>query len=122
MNKKIILFIMLFVIGCASAPTAEELANADYGSKPENYQKIIKEFMSLTLKDPYSAQYKFEEPYKGYTQKGLIYGGGVDQYGWIVKAWINGKNSYGGYTGFKAYTFIFRGDDFHVVSVPITGY
>ena len=30
MSKTIILFSMLFLIGCASAPTAEELLNADY--------------------------------------------------------------------------------------------
>jgi hypothetical protein len=118
---KVITLLFVFLVlasGCASTqPTPEQLASADYGTYPENYQTVIKDFMSFALKDPESARYQFKEPYKGYKTRGLLFGGGVEKYGWLVEAYINAKNSFGGYVGSKKYTFLFRGDDFDVISV-----
>lgn len=50
-------------------------------------------------------------PYTG-CQKRMFY------FGHLVKAEINAKNSYGGYNGFKAYTFLFRGDSITKVATP----
>lgn len=99
--------------GCASGPaqkmfyqpTTEELAVADYGTYPANYQDIIKNFMQGRLKDPESARYRFKEPRKGYTaarkRDDVIYVYRVDAY-------INAKNSYGGYIGEHNYVFDIR--------------
>ena len=43
-------------------------------------------------------------------QSHSVAGGTKIFYGWLVKATINAKNSYGGYIGFKTYTFLFRGE------------
>jgi hypothetical protein len=106
-------FIMIVLSGLTifsgCAPSQQELINADYGSPPQNYEKTIKDLMSMQLKDPYSAQYKFQAPFKGYANRGLIYGGGRD-YGWVVKVWINAKNSFGGYTGYEPHVYLFRGE------------
>jgi len=120
MKKAITLLCLIFLVGCASTqPTSEELAAADYGVRPENYETIIKKFMSLVLKDPESARYQFREPYKGYTKRPLIQGGGVDKFGWMVEVYINAKNSFGGSTGSKEYKFLLRGDDFDLISVGL---
>ncbi len=112
----IILSISLMLMsGCVAKPTPEQLARADYGEYPTNYERIVKEFMVECLKDPDSAQYKFKAPYKGYVCKPPIQGGGVDKFGWLVDVQVNAKNSYGGYTGYKRYLFIFKGDDYTYV-------
>src|SRR5438477_6228366 len=100
-RAQVIAILLTLIAGCASAPTAEKLANADYGDYPANYRQLIRDFFQVALKDPDSAQYQFREPYKGYSKKALIVGGGVDKYGWICNVNVNAKNSYGGYTGSK---------------------
>lgn len=55
----LILFLSLCLSSCASAPTREELENADFGSPPSNHQETIKSYIGSQLKDPYSAQYNF---------------------------------------------------------------
>lgn len=107
--KLIAVALTSFILFSGCAPTQQELINADYSSAPQNYEKTIKDLMSVQLKDPYSAQYKFEAPYKGYANKGLIYGGGRD-YGWVVRVWVNAKNSFGGYTGYQPHIYLFRGE------------
>ncbi|QYY33554.1 hypothetical protein K2O51_31480 (plasmid) [Cupriavidus pinatubonensis] len=89
--------------GCALPPSESELAAADYGSYPMNYEEIIRDYMSSRLKDPFSAQYQFQNsPQRGF------YGLGGAQYGFVVCALINAKNSYGGYTGARPAYFMIR--------------
>jgi hypothetical protein len=49
---------MCLLSACASAPTAEQIASADYGSYPSSYEQTIKQSMLMSLKDPDSAQYQ----------------------------------------------------------------
>ena len=114
MKKKIITTCVCFLLpGCVSAPTKEELANADYGECPIRYETIIKAKMEGILFDPESARYQFEPPQKSYAyvfeNENSPFGKVV--YGWQVKTLINAKNRLGGYTGFQLYTFLFRGDN-----------
>ncbi|WP_126358173.1 hypothetical protein [Cedecea lapagei] len=95
--------------GCApKAPTQVEVSNANYGSLPEDYQQQIKSYMYSSLKDPESARYTFDQPFKGYSQDGSLSqtSGGVI-YGYVAGVQVNAKNSYGGYTGNQRYVFIF---------------
>ncbi len=97
-------------LGCASGPpTAEELAAADYGLpiSDEEAQRDAERWLSRQLKDPMSAQYQWGKVYKGWIRHAIIYGGRVE-YGYRLDASVNAKNSFGGYTGFKAYQFLFR--------------
>lgn len=89
-----------------ATPTQDEINKADFGSKPVGYENNIKDLVSLQLKDPSSAQYKFYEPQKGYFQDGMAQNFEI-HYGWIIPIQYNAKNSYGGYVGFKPlYYFI----------------
>lgn len=86
--------------GCSSHSqvTPEELARADFGTLPPNYQDQIRGWFAGKLFDPHSAQYGFDEPTK---QK---YDG---QYGWHIMVVVNAKNRLGGYVGAKQYNFFF---------------
>ncbi len=99
--KILVLLIFLMVIGCASGPTEEEVANADYGNYPKNEDQIIKNYMDRRLKDSDSAKYEFlNKPRAFYMGRGNNV-----SYGYAVCIEINSKNSYGGYTGWKPYFF-----------------
>lgn len=99
---------LLYLLSCATAPTADEIAAADYGPYPEAYEQIVKTHMGQLLKDPYSAQYEFlNMPTKGWHQ----FGGRA--FGWVVCANINAKNGFGAYTGAKPYYFLVKSG--HVV-------
>ncbi len=68
--KKIAIFILLLIVGCATVPipTQEQMDNADYGSSPSDYQEIVKTFMSSRILDPYSAVYtNWKGPHKGWS-------------------------------------------------------
>ncbi len=53
-------------VGCAAAPTQQELDMADYGSYPDNYRKIVMEYISKKLSDPSGAVYtNWSGPTKG---------------------------------------------------------
>lgn len=102
--KRTTLFAMvLALVGCVTPPTQEELAAADYGLYPHDYETIIKTYMSRVLKDPDSGRFEFLNAPKTAWNKldGL-------QYGYAVCANINAKNSYGGYTGFQMSYFLIR--------------
>lgn len=58
-KKTAVVFTVMLLGGCFSAPDKAELSRADYGKLPDNYQEIIKDSMSARLKDPYSARYDF---------------------------------------------------------------
>ena len=109
--KAVLCFTILsFLIGCATTNklTPAQLASADYGMYPENYEQLVRDHFQHILFDPYSAQYEFEAPITGYTRKALILGGGPDKYGYIVTVYINAKNRFGGYVGSRKYQFLIK--------------
>ena len=59
------------------------------------------------LKDPFSAQFEFTEPKKGYAHTPPNEGEKLVA-GYKIIAKVNAKNSYGDYAGFRPYLFIFR--------------
>ncbi len=99
----------LALTGCAPKPPSQvEISTANYGSLPGDYQQQIKNYMNSILKDPESARYTFERPFKAYSQDGSLSStnGGV-RYGYVAGVQVNAKNSYGGYTGNQLYVFMF---------------
>jgi hypothetical protein len=96
---------MLLLAGCASAPTAEQIAQADYGPYPDNYEQITRSFFNSVLKDPSSLQIdgSISSPQKSW----LSFMGSV-QYGYKVCVRYNAKNSYGGYGGFTTEYLLIR--------------
>jgi len=93
---------------CATAPTSEQLAQADYGPPPpENHQEIIKEWFEERLIDPTSPLYSFRNPVQGFTQENAFYGTQL-QFGWIVCGTVNGKNRMGAYVGREPFFTLFK--------------
>ncbi len=77
------------------------------GPRPsmEYAQAAALEYFRLILKDAESARYEW-----GGIEQG-VFRGGLERFGtpgWILSVSVNGKNSYGGYTGFSPYKLIFR--------------
>jgi hypothetical protein len=102
--KLAFLLVTISSIGCASVwqPTPEELAKADYGRYPDDYQEIITNYMSKSLFDPYSAVYDdWRGPSKGYVSSiSGVY------YGYRVCVDINAKNRMGAYVGSSTNLFV----------------
>jgi hypothetical protein len=88
--------------------TRQQIASADYGSYPTNYEEKIKAYFDARLKDPYSAHYRFGVPHKGYTYlHGTLR---AADFGYLVNVYINAKNSFGGYTGEELHIAFIKND------------
>ncbi len=105
--KKLFLLaaVVMILAGCALAnkPTPEQIAAADYGNYPDNYQEIIINYMLDRFYDPNPVYKGWTPPVKAhaYDMNGAYYG-----YKTCVEA--NPKNRMGGYTGFKLYRFLIK--------------
>jgi len=102
-------FFVFCLAGCVHTPTPEQIAFADYGSYPNNYQELIQQYFSKTLLDPYSAQYSdWRGPSQGYWARPF---GGEPIFGYRACVEVNAKNRMGGYTGSQQYFFMIRNGD-----------
>lgn len=101
----VLLSTIILLTGCSGTPTSEQLASADYGRYPKNYEKVIKDYMQSQLKDPDSATYKFRNiPKSGWSSLGKTL------FGYRLCVEINAKNSYGGYVGSRMSYFMIKND------------
>ena len=102
------------IAGCAgrAKPTPEQAAQADHGRFPQNYKKLVQDHMALSLKDPYSAHYKFgKKPFMYWAP--ARYRSSPIVFGWLVCFEVNAKNGFGAYTGYKPHLALLRNG--HVV-------
>ena len=110
--KKVLLVsvVLLFsLLGCAGvpSPTPEQLASADYGHYPANYQEIATQYISNLLIDPNSAMLSgWIGPSKtwSYTDRGESF------FGYGVCMFVNAKNRMGGYTGRQLFFVLIKDD------------
>lgn len=96
--------------GCASAPSMQQIETADYGQPitPSECLGIARQAIANQLKDPSSAQFRNEEPcHTGYSNNVPLLGRSA-QFGYIQNGEVNGKNSFGGYVGFRPYHVLIR--------------
>lgn len=113
--RLVLFFLLLFLTGCITPPTPEQVATADYGEPPPaTYQKLIKEHMEGVLFDPYSAHYKFEEPQKGYAY--VLGRSKPPVFGYLVFVGIDAKGLIGNYLGEKQFRFLFKDDLYWMLS------
>ncbi len=96
----IISSICLMSIGCATVPTEQQFAQADYGEYPADYKEIVKNYLedhspfvgrsggfAWSTKFPYYQSYKWlKEPYKGYF---VLFG--QSKFGYIVHVAITAR-------------------------------
>ncbi len=113
-QSKVVMVLLLMVAsvlsGCATPPTAAEIAKIDYGSYPYEYKKNIERYLDIVLKDPGSKQIEFmREPRATYSKASPMFGGRLSV-GYAVCAYVNARNSYGGYTGAKLAWFLIKND------------
>lgn len=119
---KVIVSIALSVclVGCGVAyrNAAEEFIRTQPESAwgkapPPGHKEIEKERVKAKLKDPFSAQFN-----DGENQRVTIAASLTDPT--VVPAWkstifVNAKNSFGGYTGFKIYNFYYANGELYAV-------
>lgn len=95
--------------GCGLVtPSLQDLHTADWGPAPTHEIELatVRAQVGPKLKDPYSAVYECAPARHGWTNTM-----GHLQYGWLVGCSVNGKNSFGGYTGAEEHHFLMRGSD-----------
>jgi hypothetical protein len=97
---------ILCACGSVQAPSDSQYAAADFGAFPSNYEAIVRAYYGQVLKDPDSALYKPSSQPKQYWLGNRFEPAGA--YGYLVCATVNGKNSYGGYVGYKTDGFLIR--------------
>jgi len=106
MKACLLMSLLLSIGACATAPSTQELAVANYGDPPSRLEEVITLYLKETLKDPDSLKnLRIGIPRKGWTKTN--YGKDV-LYGHWVGFSYNAKNSYGGYVGQKTYCAFFQ--------------
>jgi hypothetical protein len=105
MKSFISLVFVALVGGCASMPTPEQTASADYGTYPGNSEDLVKAYYSATLKDPDSVKYRQITSPQKYWLGNRFEG---NKYGYLVCATLNAKNSYGAYVGYQTDGLLIR--------------
>jgi hypothetical protein len=99
--------IFVSLAGCQSPPlTREELAALDYGPRPEDHEKIVRDYLRTRLVAPEFALIEFKAGPKPLYQKESVLHD--RQYGWAVCAMINDKDRRGAYEGFYPMVFYIR--------------
>ena len=90
---------LALLAGCQSPlPTREELAVLDYGPRPEDYEKIVRDYLRTRLVEPDFALIEFKAGLKPLYQKETVLR--ARQYGWAMCVMINDKDRRGAYEGF----------------------
>jgi len=118
MNKIFLLSLALIVSGCSKGlipmtglvmpeRNNERVSEESYGEYPENYQKILKDFLQQTLINHESAKVEFiNKPSKlSLSQMGSDYSG------YRLCLSINSKNGKSIYTGYKTHLFIIKNSE-----------
>lgn len=102
------LLLSLLLIGCGTfpVPSQKQWDTADFGTYPENYEEIAKQYIRENFNDPNSiTDFEVAPPVKAYTwaddTKTILFG-----YKIVFKC--NAKNAYGGYTGIDSHRFFVR--------------
>jgi hypothetical protein len=110
MRKIIIGFALVLLTACATEPQTRPdghpFTQVDAGPPPDR-NRVIVEYLSEVLKDPDSARISNIGGPVFMTIPGELLVRGT--YGWGICFWVNAKNSYGGYTGSRPFTLIWRG-------------
>ena len=109
MKALVLASLLCIAASCKSGPpTAEELANADYGNpiSQEDAESLAEGWLNQYLKDPMSAQIQWQPVSPGWFRDAPIAGGGLN-WGYKLDGSVNAKNSFGGYVGARPYYFMF---------------
>ena len=81
MNKAILILSVLFLTGCATTPTPQQLHSADYGPAPTSWEKTVPAILKQELTMPESLYIRKIEPPK---QAWIVTPTDKIMYGWGV--------------------------------------
>lgn len=128
---------LILLSGCATPPPSEDPVKKaaeqawmrslydskdGFGPYPENYQEIVKAYVSQQLKDPESARFTDFKPLAK-DLKLVDIKNRVAILGYSTCVNVNAKNSYGGYVGEKRYWLLIRdGKIIDSLSPEVPGY
>jgi len=90
--------------------TSTEENHSAYGSKPQHYQRAIKNYFSSKLTRGDKGHYRFGSPKRAYKKKGLAYGGALAWKGWLVETLVSTPTRTGRYFTPKPYMVLFKGN------------
>ena len=98
----------LALLGCQSPPlTGEQIAALDYGSRPQNYEKIVRDYLNDRLNDPRFAVIEFRAgPSPLYQRETLSR---EREHGWAVCITVNERDPGGNYLEYLMVAYIRAG-------------
>lgn len=115
--RSFVIVLSVAVLGCAT-PSKQELATATRPELPADYKLQAEQVIKQSLRDPWSAVIEFRDPpRKGWDRDGAAYGWKL-HLGWFVRAWVNAKNGFGGYTGFEPQWLLYCENGWHLLPGP----
>ncbi len=93
------------LLGCQSPPlTGEQIAALDYGPRPQNYDKIVRDYLNNRLNDPRFAMIEFRAgPSPLYQRQTLSR---ERQHGWAVCVTVNERDPGGNYLEYLMVMYI----------------
>ena len=84
---------------CQAPPlTAEQIAALDYGPRPENYERVVRDFLRSRLNDPSFAVIEIKTGPAPLYQTDTL--SRRREHGWAVCAMVNERDPRGAYIGF----------------------
>ena len=105
--KYSILFFVIFISGCTTMPTKEEIANLDYGSCPTGYKEKIKSHFEGGLLVAYSGDPIIWPPRKQWYKESPLKGGKLLA-GYLVPVTANMTRGAPQLLGHREYGFLFK--------------
>lgn len=107
MKTTIIVLASLFLSACVTLPSPTQEKEADYGTFPDNYQNIAKDYLMAELRDPSTIEIKeMTKPVKRWIGDKVT---GIS-YGYLVCVEVNSKDFFGKLTGFRNDALLIRDD------------
>ena len=102
-----IVVLAVLLSGCASVPSAEERAAADYGApiSQSDAQRQARVALDHLLVDPVTARVDFGEVGPGWRRGGAF---GDLEWGYRLPATVWARNGFGGGVGARAWEFMYR--------------
>lgn len=108
MKRRAVSFVFALLAGCQSAPlTPEQIAALDYGPRPENFQKLVLDFLKPRLMEPNFALVEFKAGPAPLYQKETL--SRDREHGWAVCVTVNDRDPRGAYVGFVPMVIYIRG-------------
>jgi hypothetical protein len=118
MKKSIVIILIVFTIGCATAPTKEEIADLDYGSCPVDYEEKIKPEFESGILTAYEGEPIIWEPIQ-YWYKGGLADGSRLYAGYLVAVMAHQTRGNPYSLGTRLYGFIFNNDEIVKKLLPV---